>query len=99
MRRAEKWGTPLARTDAHNLWIAYNRELLNITKSQDTPFIRFDVDPDDYQKRVRQVADKLGLEGSMASTFFSESLQHERPSEHDIPDACKPVWTQLSQKV
>lgn len=99
IRRSKKWGNPMPRSQALDLWIRYNRELLEITGSGNTPFIRFDVEPKAYLDRLREIADGLGLQGDLAGSFFSANLQHETLRSQAVPEACELVWKELLERL
>lgn len=99
IRRAEKWGSPMPRSHALDLWIRYNRELLHITTARNTPFILFDVEQEVYLARLREIADGLGLRGDLAGSFFSSNLQHETQTSQAVPDVCAPIWNELLERL
>lgn len=57
-------------------WIAYNRLLLKQCQTHAVPLISFDLPPDEYQKRLVEIAKGLGLkDADKAVEFFETDLR------------------------
>ncbi|MFC1575886.1 sulfotransferase family protein [Gemmatimonadota bacterium] len=82
---------------ALNLWLAYNRRLLEVGEFQEMPLINFDWPPDQYETAVRAICEKLDLTPPTDGfDFFEPGLLHHKPSqEHSQGHDTREVYDAL----
>ena len=98
VRRSISWKRPMERSDAYELWAAYNTRILDNVHGTDTPFIRFGVERADYAKQLKRVCEYLGLSFETAMSFYDAGLDSNSSHTPDIPAACEAVWEKLESK-
>ena len=81
------------------LWLAYNRNLLDLVEARDFPLIDFDLPAERYRARLGTIIATLGLQAPAAgSEFFDASLrtsQRQTPPEVTLPLEVERVYTHL----
>ena len=95
MSRGEALGTPMAEEHALMLWRIYNQRLLALHQAHSFPLIRFDQHPDDYRRKVIQIAQLLGLPGNRPISFLEIPLRHQSAEAAPPPSDLKDLWQAL----
>ena len=82
-----------------DLWLAYDRHLLELVEARGFPLVDFDLPNDEYQARIRALTDELRLTGPEGDgSFFEASLrtsQREVPGQLELPAQVDEVYQRL----
>lgn len=82
------------------LWIAYNKILVQEHKKNPFPLIQFDLSkPKLYRKNLTHLAKKFGLRPQYLRLrlFISKDLEHNKMENLELPIACKDLYQYLIQ--
>jgi hypothetical protein len=80
------------------LWLSYNERLLGLLEQGPFPVISFDVEPDDYIRKVGDAAKQLGLPGTIGETgdfYDRELISQSQVDEHELPETVKAVYGKI----
>jgi len=99
MGRAKAWNETMTSAHACDLWIAYNRQLLDLTAGTETKFVKFGGDEGIYLARIAELATHFGLDAKKAVGFYSSQLTNETPDTERVPDGCEAIWDELNARV
>lgn len=85
------------REKALDLWLAYNRALLDHHRRMPFPVVSFDVDPDQFADEVDRVVEELGLNPIAAGDrFFAEELRtNDKFRDAEVPAEAAEVYAAL----
>ncbi len=82
------------------LWIQYNRILLDYRRRFGFPTISFDLDDEEYRAKVATLAIALKLGRAKDGGFFEPRLRHsERYRVADVPEAARALYRELRADV
>jgi len=71
-------------TQALDLWLSYNRRMLDIQADKSFPMISFDETCKDYLRTLQILIKETGLPGSTPPDFFDDKLRTQTDSIQDI---------------
>jgi len=77
------------------LWLAYDRKLLELHAEHDFPIIDFDLPADEYQSRLATLIGELGLRVPEHGGFFDASLRNPTPDDAALPHEVETVYREL----
>lgn len=81
-----------------DLWLAYNRRLLELHGRHHFPIIDFDLPADAYQARLATLIEELGLHAPAGdAAFFEASLRHATAEDELLPDEVGSVYLELRE--
>jgi hypothetical protein len=88
-------GTATSIEDWMDLWLHYNRRLLDLHDRFDFPVLNFDAPPAGFLAAVDSTIDHLGFEPQTdRPEFFEDDLRHHHPS-RPLPPALQRIYDQL----
>lgn len=86
--------------DGVQLWIRYNRRLLELHQAAPFPLIEFADDPRDFAQSLQMLAKMLELPGSFRRpTFFEDGLRHRMPLGGEASGAALELYQALRDRV
>lgn len=94
--RAKSWAQPMELEKAYRLWGAYNSRLLDIHKESAFNIIRYDIDPNNYRKKLSIVMESLGLDKDGSNDFREERLHNQNAKDESVPSELKSIWEALN---
>ncbi len=90
----ERLSLPLEQ--GYELWKIYNQKLLELHQHHQFPVVNFDTATDQYQQKVKQAAEKIGLKVIENNDFFDPNLISQEQFEMaDCPDELKSIYADL----
>ena len=93
--RATKWKAPMPDEKADQLWIVYNRALLDVYEREPFPVVRFDQPIEAYRQDLRAIGDHLGLPGLERVDFRSGDLETQSGEGVEISREVHELWERL----
>ena len=94
--RAGVWNQSMDMDLAYELWAAYNKKLLQVYQYKPFDIIRYDIDVGSYNKKLIDIAGRLGLETEASNSFREEGLHNQRNSDEPVPSQLIPIWEALN---
>lgn len=86
----------LPNNEGYALWEKYNLKLLELLEQYQFPLISFDLDKNDYIKRVETSLQKLNLQHNVATDFYEKSLiNHDDTHSSEIPGTTLEIYNKL----
>ena len=79
------------------LWIDYNRRLIELYDESPFPIVDFDLEPDRYLAQVTSAFVELGLEPPPRLEFFDGSLRHQETL-HEWDSTTASIYDELSAR-
>lgn len=80
------------------LWLDYNRRLLDLHERHAFPIIDFDLPAEEYQARLATLIEGLGLRAPMGKeAFFEPSLRNPTPEDPALTDEIESVYRELCE--
>jgi hypothetical protein len=88
----------MPREHALDLWLLYNRRLLELHRRQRFPILSFDENAATLEKKLSQAAGILGLDaGAVDDPFFAEELRQAPADDEALPDAVQQLHVGLKR--
>ncbi len=78
-----------------DLWLAYNRRLLDICNARPVQLISFDWDWPRYDRKLRVIAASLGLTAPQSFVFREAELRNNNANDVPLPSAVDDVYRAL----
>lgn len=94
--RSRIWKQPMKVTTAYDLWATYNRKLLDLHRTQNFDIIRYDLDTEVYNSKLKRMALTLGLNSNINMKFRETALHNQRSHENCVPSDLKDIWEALN---
>ena len=86
----------MPRERALELWLLYNRRLVELHRRSGFPILSFDDEPATLEEKLARVAGMLGLEsGTVEEPFLAEELRQSPADEQALPDAVQALHGEL----
>jgi hypothetical protein len=85
---------------AHELWLHYNRQLIELHRQHAFPLLEFDLSrADAFCGNVAAAAVRLGLYPNLEGVrqFVSRELDHSDPSDKTVPAECEDAYCYLRE--
>lgn len=95
--RAKKWGQTMSPSQALDLWITYNANLLKLYDQRPFPIIQYGQIGEEYLADIYAILLYLDLDENYfaAERFFENDLKNFNESDDELPADCQNLWTQL----
>ncbi len=96
--RSLAWGREMSVAAALDLWVSYNTQILAETSDERAEVIRYDVDQSAYMAQLDSVCARFNLDAALAKTFYSETLNHQKVTDPEVPAVCQNIWNELETR-
>ena len=88
----------MAFDESYQLWLAYNKCLINYIKCYEFPIVDFDLDDSEYRKDVAEKLQGIGLKSQNDESFFDPKLRTqslESVEYCDLPEGAMEIYQKL----
>lgn len=96
VHRAKIWKQDMDLEKAYSLWARYNNKLLMHYHERPFDIIRYDIDPADYEVKLAQMIENIGLEMPSHLLFKDEKLHNQLLQNKAVPDNLVDIWEALN---
>jgi hypothetical protein len=90
--------SPMTEAEAHGLWEAYNRRLLELHDAQPFPLFCFDEPEAALHGKLNAVLPALGLAPLRREVFFSPELKHHEGAPEAVPESLRDLFAALGAR-
>ncbi len=87
---------PIPKEQGLQMWLTYNKKLIDIHKKTSFNLINFDLPKDEYIAKIQHMAENLQLNQNSGEVFFESTLRNQDSyTFEDCPDDFKPTYQKL----
>lgn len=95
VHRAKIWKQAMSQETAFDLWSKYNQRMLRLHRETPFDILRFDIEPNLYQKKLEIAGKRIGLDVPDELSFREPGLHNHR-ADIDVPSSLMEIWEVLN---